>query len=153
MGWQVFAQGIPRADYGRPICQATPEDAPVARLLLNARFPGEKYFNREQNCTYGWRRIGFNYFRRAADAPAVRPDRGSHPPNFPGPGSPRAGRYPKDEQMTQGIMKWFNGQKGYGFIQPDDGSRDVFVHISAVESAGMQGLNEGLKVSFEVVAD
>jgi CspA family cold shock protein len=55
--------------------------------------------------------------------------------------------------MTQGIVKWFNGQKGYGFIQPDDGSRDVFVHISAVESAGMQGLNEGLKVSFEVVAD
>jgi CspA family cold shock protein len=55
--------------------------------------------------------------------------------------------------MTQGIVKWFNGQKGYGFIQPDDGSRDVFVHISAVESAGMQGLNEGQKVSFEVVAD
>jgi cold shock protein len=54
--------------------------------------------------------------------------------------------------MTQGIVKWFNGQKGYGFI-PDDGSRDVFVHISAVESAGMQGLNEGQKVSFEVVAD
>jgi CspA family cold shock protein len=55
--------------------------------------------------------------------------------------------------MTQGTVKWFNGQKGFGFIQPDDGSRDVFVHISAVERAGMQGLNEGQKVSFEVVAD
>jgi len=53
--------------------------------------------------------------------------------------------------MTQGTVKWFNGQKGYGFIQPDDGSKDVFVHISAVESAGMQGLNEGQKVSFDVV--
>jgi cold shock protein len=53
--------------------------------------------------------------------------------------------------MTQGIVKWFNGQKGYGFIQPDDGSKDVFVHISAVEAAGMSGLNEGQKVSFDVV--
>ena len=49
--------------------------------------------------------------------------------------------------MTQGTVKWFNGQKGFGFIQPDDGSKDVFVHISAVERAGMQGLNEGQKVS------
>lgn len=55
--------------------------------------------------------------------------------------------------MTQGTVKWFNGQKGFGFIQPDDGSKDVFVHISAVERAGMQNLNEGQKVSFEVVAD
>ena len=55
--------------------------------------------------------------------------------------------------MTQGTVKWFNGQKGFGFIQPDDGSRDVFVHVSAVERAGMQGLNEGQKVSFEIVAD
>ncbi|HKD29371.1 MAG TPA: cold-shock protein [Xanthobacteraceae bacterium] len=55
--------------------------------------------------------------------------------------------------MTQGTVKWFNGQKGYGFIQPDDGGKDVFVHISAVERAGMQGLNEGQKVSFEVVAN
>jgi CspA family cold shock protein len=53
--------------------------------------------------------------------------------------------------MAQGIVKWFNYQKGYGFIQTDDGSKDVFVHISAVEAAGMQGLNEGQKVSFEVV--
>jgi cold shock protein len=55
--------------------------------------------------------------------------------------------------MTQGTVKWFNGQKGFGFIQPDDGGQDVFVHISAVERAGMQSLNEGQKVSFEVVAD
>jgi cold shock protein len=51
----------------------------------------------------------------------------------------------------KGTVKWFNGQKGYGFIQPDDRGPDVFVHISAVEAAGMQGLNEGQKVSFEVV--
>jgi len=55
--------------------------------------------------------------------------------------------------MAQGIVKWFNNQKGFGFIQPDDGSKDVFVHISAVERAGMHGLNEGQKVSFDVVAD
>jgi len=55
--------------------------------------------------------------------------------------------------MMKGTVKWFNGQKGYGFIQPEDGSKDVFVHISAVERAGMQSLNEGQKVSFEVVAD
>jgi CspA family cold shock protein len=55
--------------------------------------------------------------------------------------------------MTQGTVKWFNSQKGYGFIQPDDGSQDVFVHISAVERAGMSSLNEGQKVSFEVVAN
>ncbi len=55
--------------------------------------------------------------------------------------------------MAQGIVKWFNGQKGYGFIQPNDGGQDVFVHISAVERAGMQGLNEGQKVSFDVVAN
>ena len=55
--------------------------------------------------------------------------------------------------MTQGTVKWFNGQKGFGFIQPDDGGKDVFVHISAVERAGMSGLDEGQKVSFDVVAD
>ena len=55
--------------------------------------------------------------------------------------------------MSQGIVKWFNGQKGFGFIQPDDGGKDVFVHISAVERAGMHNLSEGQKVSFEVVAD
>jgi CspA family cold shock protein len=55
--------------------------------------------------------------------------------------------------MIQGTVKWFNGQKGFGFIQPDDGSKDVFVHVSAVERAGLYSLNEGQKVSFEVVAD
>ena len=55
--------------------------------------------------------------------------------------------------MTQGTVKWFNNQKGFGFIQPDDGSKDVFVHISAVERAGMRGLNEVQKVSFDVVTE
>jgi CspA family cold shock protein len=55
--------------------------------------------------------------------------------------------------MTQGTVKWFNSQKGFGFIQPDDGGNDVFVHISAVERAGMGGLNEGQKVAFEIVAN
>ena len=55
--------------------------------------------------------------------------------------------------MTRGTVKWFNSQKGFGFIQPDDGGKDVFVHISAVERAGMNNLNEGQKVSFDVVAE
>jgi len=55
--------------------------------------------------------------------------------------------------MMQGIVKWFNSQKGFGFIQPTDGSKDVFVHISAVERAGMNGLDEGQKISFDLVTD
>lgn len=55
--------------------------------------------------------------------------------------------------MATGTVKWFNGQKGFGFIQPDDGGADVFVHISAVERAGLHGLNEGQKISYELVAD
>ncbi|HJQ57866.1 MAG TPA: cold-shock protein [Vineibacter sp.] len=55
--------------------------------------------------------------------------------------------------MTTGTVKWFNSQKGFGFIQPEDGSKDVFVHISAVERAGLSNLNEGQKVTFDVVAD
>ena len=55
--------------------------------------------------------------------------------------------------MTMGTVKWFNETKGYGFIQPDNGGPDVFVHISAVEQAGMRGLTEGQKISFEIVAD
>ena len=51
--------------------------------------------------------------------------------------------------MTTGTVKWFNPTKGYGFIQPDDGSKDAFVHISAVERAGLRSLNEGDKVSYE----
>ena len=55
--------------------------------------------------------------------------------------------------MATGTVKWFNEQKGYGFIQPDQGGKDVFVHISAVERSGLSGLAEGLKVSYEVQAD
>ena len=54
--------------------------------------------------------------------------------------------------MATGTVKWFNTAKGYGFIQPEDGSKDVFVHISAVERAGLDTLSEGRKVSFEVMA-
>ena len=55
--------------------------------------------------------------------------------------------------MATGTVKWFNATKGFGFIQPDDGGKDVFVHVSAVERAGMRGLNEGQKISYDVVAD
>jgi CspA family cold shock protein len=55
--------------------------------------------------------------------------------------------------MSTGTVKWFNTQKGFGFIQPDDGGKDVFVHISAVQRSGMQTLNEGQKISFEIVQD
>jgi CspA family cold shock protein len=55
--------------------------------------------------------------------------------------------------MAVGTVKWFNAQKGFGFIQPDDGSPDVFVHISAVERAGMSNLAEGQKLNFEVVTE
>jgi cold shock protein len=54
-----------------------------------------------------------------------------------------------DTEVATGTVKWFNGQKGYGFIQPDNGGKDVFVHISAVERAGLSSLNEGAKVSYE----
>jgi CspA family cold shock protein len=55
--------------------------------------------------------------------------------------------------MANGTVKWFNAQKGFGFIQPDDGSKDVFVHISALERAGMNDLREGQKISYELVED
>ncbi len=55
--------------------------------------------------------------------------------------------------MATGTVKWFNSQKGYGFIQPDSGAKDVFVHISAVERAGLGSLNEGQKVRYEVLTD
>ena len=55
--------------------------------------------------------------------------------------------------MATGTVKWFNGQKGFGFIEPSDGSKDVFVHISAVERAGLGGLAEGQKVQFELKTD
>ena len=55
--------------------------------------------------------------------------------------------------MATGTVKWFNGTKGYGFIQPDDGGADIFVHISAVERAGLRSLNEGQKVTYELEQD
>lgn len=55
--------------------------------------------------------------------------------------------------MATGTVKWFNTQKGFGFIQPADGSKDVFVHITAVQAAGLSTLNEGQAVSFEVVTE
>jgi len=58
-----------------------------------------------------------------------------------------------EKTMTTGTVKWFNGQKGFGFIQPNDGSSDVFVHISAVERAGLSGLAEGQKVNYELKTD
>ncbi|CAN7682130.1 cold-shock protein [Phyllobacterium sp. LjRoot231] len=55
--------------------------------------------------------------------------------------------------MATGTVKWFNATKGFGFIQPDDGGADVFVHISAVERAGMRSLNDGQKIKYELVQD
>ena len=58
-----------------------------------------------------------------------------------------------DDAMQMGAVKWFNSQKGFGFIQPEDGGADVFVHVSAVERAGLGSLNEGRKVSFGLERD
>jgi CspA family cold shock protein len=59
----------------------------------------------------------------------------------------------KEFVMSTGTVKWFNAQKGFGFIQPDDGGQDVFVHISAVERAGINDLREGQKLNYELTAD
>jgi cold shock protein len=59
----------------------------------------------------------------------------------------------RNDFVATGTVKWFNDQKGYGFIQPDSGGKDVFVHVSAVERAGLRGLAEGQKISYEVEAD
>jgi CspA family cold shock protein len=61
--------------------------------------------------------------------------------------------HPEGNKMAVGTVKWFNATKGFGFIQPDEGGADVFVHISAVERAGLGSLNEGQKVSFELERD
>jgi CspA family cold shock protein len=55
--------------------------------------------------------------------------------------------------MATGTVKWFNGTRGYGFIQPDSGGKDVFVHISAVERSGLNGLHEGQKITYEIQQD
>lgn len=55
--------------------------------------------------------------------------------------------------MAQGTVKWFNPTKGFGFIQPEDGNSDVFVHISAVEQAGLRSLNEGQKVTYDIATE
>jgi len=60
---------------------------------------------------------------------------------------------PKESSMATGTVKWYNETKGYGFIQPDNGGKDVFVHATALERAGMRGLAEGQKISYEVEAD
>jgi len=62
----------------------------------------------------------------------------------------KSGRRFKDDDMATGTVKWFNETKGFGFIQPDGGAKDVFVHISAVQAAGLQGLSDNQKVSYEV---
>jgi CspA family cold shock protein len=59
----------------------------------------------------------------------------------------------KSDPMTTGTVKWFDSAKGFGFIKPDDGTKDAFVHISAVEKAGLTGLREGQKVQFELIPD
>jgi len=59
----------------------------------------------------------------------------------------------REFSMAKGTVKWFNATKGFGFIQPDDGGQDVFVHISAVERAGLRELSEGQKVAYDIVAD
>jgi CspA family cold shock protein len=59
----------------------------------------------------------------------------------------------QEADVATGIVKWFNPTKGYGFIQPDNGGKDVFVHISAVEKAGLSSLNEGAKVSYEEISN
>jgi CspA family cold shock protein len=69
------------------------------------------------------------------------------------PASVRTCTSAKGHAMTTGTVKFYNAQKGFGFIQPDDGSKDVFVHATALEAAGMRGLVEGQKISFDVQRD
>jgi CspA family cold shock protein len=74
-------------------------------------------------------------------------------PTFAGRASDAFVRFQKEAMMATGTVKFFNAQKGFGFIVQDNGGPDVFVHISAVERAGMHNLNEGQKLSFDIVAD
>jgi CspA family cold shock protein len=75
----------------------------------------------------------------------------AEPPRV-GPAAEQLGRGAFPMAQT-GVVKFFNGERGYGFIKPDDGGRDVFVHITAVEQAGLKGLNEGQRISFDVEPD
>ena len=68
-------------------------------------------------------------------------------------GSPSAAEANDTVRIATGTVKWFNAQKGFGFIQPEGGGKDVFVHITAVQAAGLNGLDEGQKVTFEVVRE
>lgn len=88
--------------------------------------------------------VGRHQARRFTLAPFVSPDLWHHPFTF---------RIMGRSDVATGTVKWFNATKGYGFIQPDKGGKDVFVHISAVEKAGLSSLNEGAKVSYEIVSD
>jgi CspA family cold shock protein len=78
------------------------------------------------------------------------PEPGRVRPHVPGS---RAHKLFKDDPMITGTVKFYNEQKGYGFIQPDDGQKDVFVHATALERAGMRALHEGQKVSFDTAED
>jgi CspA family cold shock protein len=71
----------------------------------------------------------------------------------PNPGDRRPDLFHLRTSMAVGTVKWFNATKGFGFIVPQDGGKDVFVHITAVQKAGMTGLNEGQKLSYEVVME
>jgi cold shock protein len=75
------------------------------------------------------------------------------PPRDPRAGGSTGASQPKEQMMPTGTVKFFNTQKGFGFIQPNDGGKDVFVHISAVERAGLRSLSEGQKINFEIVTE
>jgi CspA family cold shock protein len=62
-------------------------------------------------------------------------------------------RYARENDVASGTVKWFNATKGYGFIAPDGGGKDVFVHISAVEKAGYDGLPDGAKITYDIISD
>jgi cold shock protein len=97
--------------------------------------------------TSSW--FGLLFQAQSSAGPAFRSMLWLTPPPVLRGGSHSTTRRTKDE-MAIGTVKWFNSQKGYGFIQPEDGSKDVFVHISAVERAGLGNLHEGQKLSFEL---
>jgi len=99
------------------------------------------------------RLFAFDYRRAFLNAPLAASSRDIVEIRFESARSPRGMMCFGEEKMATGTVKWFNGQKGFGFIQPSDGSKDVFVHISAVERAGLSGLAEGQKVEFELKTD